>query len=152
MTLQLDLETTFQFTHLIMVFYSFRPGAMVIERSTDYGKSWMVSVWNSSYSSDIIGLNQNFKNYQLFPLQPYQYFAYDCQRIFGMRERELGEPDEYGVQRHPDEDVICTSKYSFLEPAQGGEVIYKVSAAYNSVVRIVRENRDMYRTCRYIQI
>ena len=44
-----------------------------------------------------------------------------------MRERELGEADEYGVKRHADEDVICTSKYSMLEPAQGGEVIYKVS-------------------------
>ena len=66
------------------------------------------------------------------PFQPYQYFAYDCQKVFGMKERELGEQDEYGVRRHPDEDVICTSKYSFLEPAQGGEVIYKVSVICTS--------------------
>ena len=131
---------------------------MVIERSIDYGKNWMVSwvfgiCWYNwpnillhlglhlsefvmTFLRYLIPLWQIIRlvirfttpvSWSLTPPQPYQYFAYDCQKVFEMRERELGEADEYGVKRHPDEDVICTSKYSMLEPAQGGEVIYKVS-------------------------
>ncbi|XP_014427659.2 laminin subunit beta-4 isoform X1 [Pelodiscus sinensis] len=41
-SIRLDLETLFQFSHLILSFKTFRPAAMLVERSTDYGHSWKI--------------------------------------------------------------------------------------------------------------
>uniref|UniRef100_A0A8C9RVZ6 Laminin, beta 4 n=1 Tax=Scleropages formosus TaxID=113540 RepID=A0A8C9RVZ6_SCLFO len=41
-SIQLDLETVFQFSHLVLTFKSFRPSAMLVERSKDNGRTWTV--------------------------------------------------------------------------------------------------------------
>ncbi|XP_056137646.1 netrin-4-like [Lampris incognitus] len=64
--LQLDLESQFYFTHLILVFRSPRPAAMVLERSQDYGRSW----------------------------KTLRYFARDCERFFGLTENTTVEENK----------------------------------------------------------
>ncbi|XP_008410073.1 netrin-4-like [Poecilia reticulata] len=56
--LRLDLETKFLFTHLILVFRSPRPAAMLLERSQDFGRTW----------------------------RTLRYFAQDCEKMFGLAE------------------------------------------------------------------
>ncbi|KAJ8269152.1 hypothetical protein COCON_G00117590 [Conger conger] len=39
-SIRLDLESLFQFSHLVLTFKSFRPASMLVERSKDNGRTW----------------------------------------------------------------------------------------------------------------
>ncbi|KAJ8392263.1 hypothetical protein AAFF_G00078310 [Aldrovandia affinis] len=66
-SIQLDLESLFQFSHLVLTFKSFRPASMLVQRSKDNGRTWKV----------------------------FRYFAEDCRASFpGISEGPANSVDD----------------------------------------------------------
>ncbi|VDN39466.1 unnamed protein product [Gongylonema pulchrum] len=121
-SIRLDLEAEFHFTHLIITFKSFRPAAMIIERSADYAKTWLVSSTSFVNTATLAEIRVRVtcihrRNSDKIVWSPYRYFAYDCQNTFPNIPE--GPPKKHT-------DVICTRRYSDVAPSTGGELVYKV--------------------------
>uniref|UniRef100_A0A8C7EB52 Netrin-4 n=1 Tax=Nothoprocta perdicaria TaxID=30464 RepID=A0A8C7EB52_NOTPE len=99
--IRLDFETEFYLTHVIAVFKSPRPAAMVLERSQDYGQTW----------------------------RPYKYFSANCTATFGLQD-DLIEEGSMCTSRYSDA-VPCTRGeviYRALTPANKIEDPYSPEA------------------------
>uniref|UniRef100_A0A7M4FLA6 Netrin-4 n=1 Tax=Crocodylus porosus TaxID=8502 RepID=A0A7M4FLA6_CROPO len=99
--IRLDFETEVYLTHVIVVFKSPRPAAMVLERSQDYGQTW----------------------------RPYKYFSVNCTATFGLQD-DIIEEGSMCTSRYSDA-VPCTRGeviYRALTPANKIEDPYSPEA------------------------
>ncbi|XP_061075336.1 laminin subunit beta-3-like [Conger conger] len=86
-SLQLDLKNTFQLDTLVMKFKGPRPDALIIERSTDSGRTWQPALYmatdcHSAFPSVSTSPPQNLKSTYCYPLPPITSNHYLDQTIY----------------------------------------------------------------------
>ncbi|KAL4658658.1 laminin subunit beta-3 [Arapaima gigas] len=86
-TLQLDLPNIFQLDTLALDFKGPRPSALVIERSTDFGKTWQPALYmavdcSSAFPHVRTALPHNLQETYCFPLPPLPSNPYKDQTIY----------------------------------------------------------------------
>ena len=115
-SIQVDFEAEFLFTHLIMTFKTFRPASMSVYRSSDNGASW--KPYRSS-SKSFLKSRKRFSNWESIDFElENRHFAEDCASSF---------PD---VEATPNQDtidqVVCDDSYGKKVPTTNGELVLKV--------------------------
>ncbi|MGH0121600.1 UNVERIFIED_CONTAM: hypothetical protein FKN15_006577 [Acipenser sinensis] len=78
-TIQLDLGAEFYFTHMIMVFKSPRPAAMLLERSQDFGKTWRPCKYYATNCNETFGLGDDTEQHGALCTTKYSG-AFPCTR------------------------------------------------------------------------
>jgi len=104
-SIQLDFNAEFQFTHLIILFKTFRPKSMYIERSVDFGKTW----------------------------HKYRYFAENCSHSFpGIPRGPVQSLEDYIIceEKYSNAlprkggEVSCVNRGSFCESCSASRICY----------------------------
>ncbi|CAH2277760.1 netrin-4 isoform X1 [Pelobates cultripes] len=95
--IQLDLEAKFYFTHLIMVFKSPRPAAMILERSRDFGLTW----------------------------RPYKFFATNCPATFQLAD-DVVEKGSLCTSRYSQAFPCSGGEASIIKEFNNAWNVYKV--------------------------
>lgn len=116
-TIQLDLEAEFQFTHLMITFKTFRPAAMILERSKDFGETWEV----------------------------YQYFAHDCGLVFpGIKtgpRRHLN--DVTCIQDYSQTDMASDGEVVFRVLPNGLEILEPYAPEVQNLLKLTNLRLNM---------
>uniref|UniRef100_UPI00398EB1C0 netrin-4-like isoform X2 n=1 Tax=Pristiophorus japonicus TaxID=55135 RepID=UPI00398EB1C0 len=105
--IRLDLETEFYLTHVILVFKSPRPAAMLLERSQDHGLTW----------------------------RPYKYFARNCMEMFGMVDDSSWE-SSLCTSRYSDPQPCSKGEVIFRAMSPTNRIENPYSAAAQDILKL----------------
>ncbi|XP_064161665.1 laminin subunit beta-3-like isoform X4 [Anguilla rostrata] len=109
-SLQLDLSNPFQLDTLVMKFKGPRPDALIIERSTDFGRTWTPALYmatdcRSTFPSISISMPQNLEHTYCYPLLPITGNHYLDQTIYFYPLRQFSDvstPNSHKIEEVTD--------------------------------------------------